>query len=203
MRRSYQFPMLLACLTMIVVSAASAQEKSGSAGARFGVGTDINGGLAYGGQLDYTLNQGSNALELGFSACGGKFEEDSDNGFNEYHEETTILVFGAIANYLFRYSLDTGGPYFLTGAGFGAFAVKWEESSETDSTLGTLLPGGGSMQSEEETTGGFIINFGIGHRFSEKFDLRAQIPTFFISGGVEREAKVVPTITITAGFKFG
>jgi hypothetical protein len=58
------------------------------------------------------------------------------------------------------------------------------------------------MQSEEGSTAGVILNFGIGYRFTQLFDLRAQVPTFFISGGDERDGKVVPTITITAGLNF-
>jgi len=171
-------------------------------GVRAGIGTDIEGGIAYGGQVNYTLMQKQNAFELGFAIFGGNFEEESDNGFNIYKEETTILVFGVIANYLFRYSLDMPGPYFVGGVGVGAVSVEWEERSDTDTSLGTPLPGGGSMQSEEGTTAGVILNLGIGHRFNEQFDLRAQVPTFFISGGENRDGKVVPTITLTAGYTF-
>jgi hypothetical protein len=189
------------CLGMAGTAAAQ-EEKPGAIGVRVGIGTDIQGGIAYGAQLNYTLFQRANAVEMGLAVFGGNFEETSDNDFNEYHEETTILVFGAIVNYLVRYSLDTGGVYFLVGAGVGAISVEREERSDTDTSLGTPLPGGGSMQSEEGTTAGVIINFGLGYRFNKTFDLRAQVPTFFISGGENRDGKVVPTITLTAGLSF-
>jgi hypothetical protein len=32
-------------------------------------------------------------------AFGGKFEEDTNNGFNDYHEETDLIVIAALANY--------------------------------------------------------------------------------------------------------
>jgi len=86
---------------------------------------------------------------------------------------------------------------FVVGMGVGAVSVEWEERSDTDTSLGTPLPGGGSMQSEEGTVGGLIINFGLGHRFNEVFDLRFQIPTFFIGGGEYRDGAVIPTFTIT------
>jgi hypothetical protein len=196
--------LLLVFFGITVGNPASAQEagKPGTVGIRFGVGTDIEGGLAYGAQLNYTLNQNRNGLELGLAVYGGSFEEESDNGFNVYKEETSILVVGAIANYLFRWAMALSGPYFLAGIGVGAISVEWEERSDTDSSLGTPLPGGGSMQSEEGSTAGVILNFGIGYRFTQLFDLRAQVPTFFISGGDERDGKVVPTITITAGLNF-
>ena len=43
---------------------------------------------------------------------------------------------------------------------------------------------------------------GIGYRLTEQFDLRAQVPTFFISGWDDRDGKVIPTITLTLGFDF-
>jgi len=177
-------------------------EKPGAVGVRLGIGTDITGGIAYGVQLNYTLFQLPNAVEMGLAVFGGNFEEESDNGSNVYNEETKILVVGAMVNYLFRYSRETSGVYFLAGAGAGAISVEWEERSDTDTSLGTPLPGGGSMQSEEGTTGGLILNFGLGYRFTDNFDLRGQIPVFFISGGDERDGKVVPLISVTAGLNF-
>lgn len=207
MRRILCFGLVLA-LGVAVADLAYAQ-KAGRAGVRFGVGTDIEGGLAWGGQIDYTLFQDPNAFELGFAVFGGNFKETSDNGFavgtpqyNQYDEETKIRVFGVIANYLFRHSMELSGPYFVGGVGVGAVSVEWREESATDTSLGPPLPGGGSFQEEEGSTAGVILNVGIGHRINEKFDLRAQVPTFFISGGEDRDGKVIPTFTITAGVGF-
>ena len=194
--------LMLVCVSLIVTGTANAQEKPGMVGVRAGIGTDIQGGIAYGLQLNYTLFQQANALEIGLAVFGGSFEEESNNGFNDYFEETNILVIGALVNYLFRYDMELDGPYLLAGVGVGAISVEWEESSPTDGSLGTPLPGGGSMMSEEGTTAGFIINLGLGHRFTETFDLRVQVPTFIISGGDERDGKVVPMITLTAGLSF-
>lgn len=59
------------------------------------------------------------------------------------------------------------------------------------------------MQSEDATAAGFILNLGIGHRFTRWFDLRFQVPTFLIGASDSRDAKVVPTFTLTAGLLFG
>jgi hypothetical protein len=194
---------LVVLLGLSLAGAADAQnEKPGSVGVRLGIGTDITGGIAYGVQLNYTLFKLPNAIEMGLAVFGGHFEEESDNGFNVYKEETDILVIGALVNYLFRYSRESSGVYFLAGAGAGAISVEWEERSDTDTSLGTPLPGGGSMQSEDGTTGGVILNFGLGYRFTDNFDLRGQVPVFFISGGEERDGKVVPLFSITAGLNF-
>jgi hypothetical protein len=173
----------------------------GVLGVHLGAGADITGGMAYGGQLDYTIEQERNAFELGLTVFVGAITEDSDNGYHEYHEETDVLVVAATANYLIRYAADLSGPYFLVGAGVGAFSVEWTETSATDTSLGTPF-GTGSMQSEDGTSAGALVNFGIGTRISEKFDLRLQVPTFIISAGETRDGGIVPTMTITAGLKF-
>jgi hypothetical protein len=92
--------------------------------------------------------------------------------------------------------------YFVGGAGAGAISVEWEERSDTDVSLGTPLPGGGSMQSEDGTTGGLLLNFGLGYRITQNFDLRGQVPVFFISGGEQRDGAVVPLFSLTAGLNF-
>ncbi len=201
MKRTLGFGFLCACAGIAITTGAYAQSP-GAAGVRAGIGTDISGGIAYGIQINYTLDQNPNAFELGLALFGGKFEEDTDEGIHTYHEETSLFVIGAIANYLFRYALELTGPYFVSGIGVGAISVEWEERSATDTSLGPILPGGGSMQSEDATAAGLILNFGIGHRFNEQFDLRAQVPTFFISGGDERDGKVIPAFTVTAGLNF-
>jgi hypothetical protein len=171
-------------------------------GVRAGIGTDIELGIAYGAEVNYTKEINFNALELGLVFYGGSFDEETDEGIHTYNEETTIFVAAALANFLFLYSMEKPGPYFVAGVGVGAISVDWEERSTTDTSLGPLLPGGGSMQSDEGTAAGSIINFGIGHRFSENLDIRGQVPTFFIASAPGDAASVVPTFTITVGYRF-
>lgn len=192
---------LMTCVVLLSSGAAYGQ-KPGAVGVRAGIGTDIEGGIAYGAQVNYTLFQNTNAFELGLAVFGGKYEEESNNGFNDYFEETNLFVFGVIANYLFRYAMELEGPFLLAGVGVGAVSVEWEESSPTDESLGPPLPGGGSKQTDEGTAAGMILNVGLGYRFTELFDLRVQVPTFFISESDARESKVIPTLTLTAGLSF-
>jgi len=171
-------------------------------GVRGGIGTDINGGIAYGGELNYTKGFGKNALQIGLNLFGGSFDESTTEGMYTYDETTDLFVAGVLANFLFSYSMETPGPYFVVGFGFGSVSVNWEERSTGDTSLGTPLPGGGSMQSADVTAGGTILNLGIGYRLTEQFDVRAQAPTFFIFGGPDGASTTVPTFTITAGVQF-
>lgn len=196
-----QILIVLICVALAVPGAAYAG-KAGLVGVRAGVGTDIEGGIAYGAQVNYTLFQKTNAIELGLAVFGGSFDEESTEGGNTYFEETNIFVVGAIVNYLFRYDMALDGPYILAGVGVGSISVEWEERSDTDTSLGPPLPGGGSMQSEDASAAGMILNVGLGYRFTEMFDLRVQVPTFFISETDARDGKVVPTLTLTAGLSF-
>jgi len=207
MKRIIVLTVTMACLLALTAGATWGQETieevsqpTGTAAIRFGIGTDIEGGLAIGGQIGYILFKDVNAIELGLGVFGGSYEETSNNGYNDYTETTDLLVIGALANYLFLY--EKPGPYFVLGGGVGVVSVSWEETSDTDTSLGTPLPGGGSMQSEDGSAAGLLLNFGIGHRFNHKFDLRASVPTFFIGASDERDGKVIPTITITAGLNF-
>jgi len=179
-----------------------AEEKNG-AGLRLGIGTDITGGIAYGGEINYNLVRPNGAaFEMALMIFGGSFEETTEEAINTYVENTDVFAVAAVGNYLFNYAMEKSGPYFVAGVGVGAFSVDWEESSTTDTSLGTPLPGGGSKQDESGTAGGMILNFGIGGRFSEKFDLRFSVPTFFLFGTPGEAAGVVPTFTLTAGLRF-
>ena len=53
-----------------------------------------------------------------------------------------------MANYLINYSPGKPRLFFVAGIGLGSINVEWEERSPTDESLGALLPGGGSIQSE-------------------------------------------------------
>ncbi|MEE9271536.1 MAG: outer membrane beta-barrel protein [Candidatus Krumholzibacteria bacterium] len=200
MKRLLQFGLLVACLGFVVTQSAYGQQVDG-AGLRVGIGTDITGGIAYGGELNYTRALGINAVELSLVVFGGSFDETTVE-FHTYEETTDVLVVAALANYLIQYSMDKPGPYFVVGAGVGAFSIDWEERSATDTSLGTPLPGGGSMQSDDGTSAGVILNFGIGHRFSEQLDVRGQIPTFFVSNAPGDATSVVPTFELTLGYRF-
>ena len=184
---------------LVAAGAAQAQTK-GVFSLRAGAGTDVSGGVATGAQIGYIFEQARDAFEVGLVVFGGNFEEDSEE-FYTYHEETQILVIGAIASYLYRYEAMSG-PYFVAGFGVGAISGTWEESSPGDPSLGTPLPGGGSKLEEDFGGAGTVLNFGVGYRFNQKFDLRASVPTIFIPSGDVYGGATVPTFTLTAGFNF-
>ena len=86
--------------------------------------------------------------------------------------------------------------------GFALISVDWEERSDTDGSLGTPLPGGGSMQSSEGSTGGTVFNVGIGYSLTNGMDIRFEVPviiTFAPPGGA---SAVVPNFIVTVGYRF-
>ncbi len=170
-------------------------------GLRGGLGMDISGGFAYGIGVNYQLKLGSDVAELGINLYGNSYKEDSTSGIHTYTETTNLLVFGFLANYLFNYSPDNPGMFFVSGLGLAAINVDWIEESETDTSLGTPLPGGGSKQEVEASAGGSIINLGIGYLFESGLDMRLEVPTILVFDAPGKAATVVPTITLTAGYR--
>ena len=175
--------------------------KSGSIGVRAGVGTDINLGLAYGGGINYLINLNTSAIELGFVVFGGHSEETTEE-FNTYIEKTDVMVFGVLANYLYRYKLKKSGLFGVIGLGFAAISVEWEESSPNDISLGTPLPGGGSKQSSDGTGAGSVFNLGFGMAFDGGFDIRAEAPVIFIFEPPGGASAIIPTFMATIGYHF-
>ena len=193
MKRLY----LLPCLLFIISTTYGQTDQTGTFGVRAGIGTDISFGIAYGAGFNYRLQEN---MELGLVLFGGKFSETSDNGFNVYEETTNIFAIAAQANWLFSHRPDETKPFFVAGTGLAFISYEWQESSATDTSLGTPLPGGGSMQSEEGGTGGVIFDVGIGYTFSSPFDLRFEVP-IIIPFGIENVG-VIPLFMLTAGYRF-
>jgi hypothetical protein len=174
-------------------------------GVRGGLGTDINLGLAFGGGVNYMLDVVENPLELGILLFYSHSTETSNNGFNDYHETTDIMVFGMMANYLMGYKRGTSGGFFLAGFGLGAMNVYWEEWSPTDGSLGeSLYPEypEGSRQEDEGTAGGVVFSLGAGMAFSNGADIRLETPVILVFGEYGEASTVVPTVTLTAGMRF-
>ncbi len=190
----------LISLVLLSTLAAHANAAPGP-GLRLGLGTDISGGLAYGAALTYTRPMGVNAWEFGFSLFGGSFEEDTTEGVNTYHETTDVGLFAVMANHMFQYGDGAGTTYLMLGAGAGAFSVDWTEESPTDPSLGTPF-GNGSSQSEDGSSGGTILNLGVGRRFSNQLDVRLEAPIFFIFSAPGEATSVVPTLSLTGGVRF-
>ena len=133
----------------------------------------------------------------------GSFQQTSSNGVNTYTDKTQIAALAAFLNYLYGYRRDQGGFYLLAGVGLAYLGMNWEESSPTDPTLGTPLPGGGSKQTFDGSVGGALVSLGAGYTIAGGLDLRLEVPlviTFSQAGGA---STVIPPFTLTAGYRLG
>lgn len=196
------FLYLLAVFVILSIAGAAAGQTSTRIGVRGGVGTDVELGLAYGAGANFVIELPAHSLELGVMLFGGSFDETSEEGGNTYDETTDLLVFGFLANYLINYTPNEAGTFFVTGIGFGSINVEWEEKSETDVSLGTPLPGGGSMQSADGTAGGTILNLGAGRSFASGLDIRVELPVIITFSPPGEASSVVPSAIATVGYRF-
>jgi len=176
---------------------------TGGFGIRGGVGTNIEGGLAFGGSLNYLIPTNSywNPYEISLLVFAGSSEETTVET-NTYVENTDILVIGLLANYLIHYNHHSQTFFLLLGAGIGFIDVQWEESSEGDISLGTPLPGGGSKQSEEGSAIAFLFDIGLGYKFSDNVDFRFEIPVFYSTDSPGSASSVALTFVLTLGTRF-
>jgi len=186
---------------VIMITVTASAQSSGSWGIRGGVGTDIGGGLAFGGSINYLFPSNQNHWEVGPVLFISSTEETTTD-YNTYTEKTDLTVFGVLANYLINYEPEDAGPFFLVGLGLAGISVEWEESSPDDESLGPPLPGGGSKQSEEGTAGGSVLNIGAGYKFTGNVDIRAELPIILIFGAPGNASSVAPTLTATIGIRF-
>ena len=195
--------MCVMLVAMLILGAAVTHARTDpKVGVRAGVGTDIQLGLAYGGGANYLVPVADNSVELGVVVFGGSFDESTDEGSNTYDETTDVLVFGVMANYLLGYLPDEPSTFFVGGIGLASVSVEWEESSKTDVSLGTPLPGGGSKQSADGSAAGTVFNLGVGRSFNGGFEVRLEIPTILAFSAPGEATSVIPTVILTAGIRF-
>lgn len=176
-------------------------QKRPAIGLRAGIGTDADLGIAYGVGANYLVTLPNNAVELGLIVFGGSFEETTEE-YNTYEETTDLVVFGVMANYLVGYRPGESSTFFVAGMGLASVSVDWEERSPNDVSLGTPLPGGGSMQSASGSAAGTVFNLGVGQSFKGGFDLRLEVPVILAFSAPGEAATVVPTVIATAGVRF-
>ncbi len=175
-----------------------AQVDHGSFTIRGGLGTDINLGLGYGAGIGYKFPYSNFEVT---AVLFGHSSEETTTEFHTYTEKTDLFVFGVLGNYLIGYSKYEPGFFGIVGFGFSAVSVDWEESSPTDISLGTPLPGGGSKQSESGTGGGSVINAGFGYSFGN-VSLRAEFPVIVAFSAPGGAAGVAPTFIVMLGYTF-
>lgn len=198
MRRVY-------CVAFVLVVAAAVslggEDLAAGIGFRGGAGADITfSGVAFGGGVNKLFLSN---LEGGLVFYYGSFTSTSNNGFNDYTDITKVIAFAAMLNYLYGYNRDQGGFYLVAGVGLAYLGVNWEESSPTDSSLGTPLPGGGSKQTVDASTGGTILNVGAGYALAGGLDARLEVPiviAFSTTGGA---STIIPLFTLTIGYRLG
>lgn len=169
-------------------------------GARACIGTDITfGGVAFGVGVNHLI---LDDVEVGLSFYYGSFEETTEESVHTYEETTEITAFLALLNYLYGYEHGEASAFFVGGVGLGYIGVYWEESSDTDSSLGTPLSGGGSKQDFEGAVGGLLFNLGGGYAFAGGLDLRLEIPIMITFGDTGGASGVLPLFSLTAGYRF-
>ena len=186
---------------------AFANEKLQNFGVRGGVGTDISGGIAYGVALNYyfplldSSGKSNGGFEPGIVLFGGSFDETTEEGIHTYHESTSVLAFGLMMNYLYNYERNREGMFFIAGLGFASISAEWEESSPTDTSLGTPTADGGSMQSQDGSGAGSVVEFGFGYNIKPGMEVRLEVPVIF-PFSQEEGAGMIPTFLVTAGYRF-
>ncbi len=168
-------------------------------GLRAGIGADITfAGVAFGGGINHLIRDDA---EAGLVAYYGRFEETTDNGFNEYEETTEVTAVAVLVNYLYGYEAEASAWYLVGGFGLAYIGVYWEETSDTDTSLGELLPDGGSRDTFEGGVGGALFNVGAGYAFANGFDVRFEVPVLLAFGETGGASGVVPLFTLTAGYR--
>ena len=191
---------LLVAVLIVIAAAVDAAPLGDGIGVRGGIGTDITfGGVAFGAGVNSLF---AGQTEIGLVVYYGKFEESTDEGVNTYDETTEVTAFAALVNYLYGYERGRSGWLFVGGVGLAYLGVYWEERSDTDVTLGTLLPGGGSMQDWEGSVGGLLFNLGAGYAFANGLDVRLEVPIVIAFGDTGGASGVIPLFTLTAGYRF-
>lgn len=201
MKRRFALGITALLLSMPLAAQSNGPREFGDGfGARAGIGTDITfGGVAFGIGVNHLI---FDEAEVGINLYYGSFEETYDESVNTYVETTEVTAFLALLNYLYGYEYGEASPFFVGGIGLGYLGVYWEERSDTDSSLGTPLAGGGSKQEFEGGVGGFVVNLGGGYAFAGGLDLRLEVPIMLTLGDTGGASGVLPLFAITGGYRF-
>lgn len=193
--------LLVVSMLLALALSASAQSPLDSIGVRGGIGADFTfDGIAFGGGINKLF---MDQFEVGLVFYYGSFQQISSNGVNTYVDTTQTTAVAASVNYLYGYHRNQGGFYLLGGVGIGYLGVNWEESSSTDPTLGTLLPGGGSKEDFGGGAGGALVSLGAGYAIPGGLDVRLEVPLLIAFSQTGGASTVLPMLTITAGYRLG
>ncbi len=161
---------------------------SGSFLIRGGVGTDITGGLGFGGGLGFvwTPSFSSTGMEFGVDYFFHSSEEDNDSGNKE---KTELGIFTGRVNWLWNYDPGQGSVYFITGVGFVVASIDWRED------------GPNYRDSFDATSAGNVINLGGGWQSPAGFGVRIETPLLFFYNTGSASA-FVPTFVLSLVYRF-
>ncbi len=169
---------------------------------RANMGTDVSLGLGTGLGLRYFIPSPNGSLyEFGPDLYFAKTTETTEE-FNTYTDTTELTIFAARINLLKNYAPKSDQLYYVFGTGAAAAKVYWQETSPTDTSLGTPLAGGGSKQEEEASAFAWLLSFGVGKTFGGNVDFRAEMPILVFFNAVGGAATFVPTVTAGVGYSF-
>lgn len=176
---------------------AQAEQAGGPATNKFAVGghvgTDITGGLGFGGGLAYILAPGGASYGHEF-AVDYFFHEYDESGSGE-SEYTDLSIIAFRANWLWNYNPGQSGVYFITGVGF-VYAMLDYTIEYSAATYGQF-----SSETYDYTSVGNAINLGIGWTSASGIGARLETPMiFFYSSG--SASSFVPTFTLAVKFIF-
>ncbi|MEK6749462.1 MAG: hypothetical protein AABY83_09685 [Pseudomonadota bacterium] len=168
---------------------------------RAAVGTDVSLGLGYGAGLRFLKSSGLQTMEFGPDLFIAKSTYTSQE-FHQYTETTDLKVFAVRINWLSDYAPKQQSTYWVYGVGAAAISMVWEESSPTDTSLGTPCCGGGSKHSKDGTAFGALLTIGAGKSLTENVDVRVEFPIIIIPSPVGNAAAFIPTATLSLGIGF-
>ncbi|MDH5464898.1 MAG: hypothetical protein OEW60_04665 [Thiovulaceae bacterium] len=192
------FVTLIVLLPMCI----SAENKPVDLTIRGAIGTDPSLGIAYGVGVYHKIAGGKNSAEVGVNFYGAHSSETSTEFGNDYTEDTSLAVITVMYNFLYNYDPKGSHIYLISGVGVGLIGYDWTESSSTDTSLGTLLPGGGSTHGSDGTAFGNMLNLGIGKVLANGLDLRFEVPIFVMYNSYYDTAAVAIAITASIGKDF-
>lgn len=157
------------------------------------VGTDVTGGLGFGGGFAFLLMPPGSGFghEFGLDVFAHGYSE-TEGGTTE---DISLLVFAVRANWLWNYQPKQSHVYFVTGVGFVVASLDWKQ------TYDPAIYGYSLTEDETYTTVGNVINFGVGWTSAEGFGFRLETPMlFFYSSG--QSSGFVPTFTVGVRYFF-
>jgi len=195
----------LLCVAVLAPTSVGAQDLA-ALGLRAGAGIDRGGEVVYDAQIDLTDLSGSPAVGLAFRGFGEVFASksyESVRGSRTWQDQEEMRVWGValMADFLFRHSRETRGPYVALALGVGPLWVQWRLES-TDPGVGDPLPGGGGFLEEDGLTVGSMMSAGLGQRLHRRVDLRAQATAVLVPSTDQREdLALIPLFTLTTGVR--